>query len=437
MSVAGLERRPMFDPQEVAAPASIVERARTAQREWASLSLSHRLKVVRKLRNAIAAGSDALLSVFPPDLARSEAESLIAEVLPLADACRFLEKEAPVLLEPETLETNSRPFWMRSVEVQLRRDPLGVVLVIGPANYPLFLVGVHTIQALTAGNAVVVKPGVGGSRVLKVLRGLALQAGIPPDLLSVVDESIQSAQDMIATGVDKIVMTGSLDAGRSVYRSAAEALVPVALELTGDDPVFVLESADVKRAVSAIAFGRRWNDGNTCIAPRRVFVHYSLAGQFAHEMAGVATDFGKLPIKAFRDEEDALIRAAASPDALGASVFGELQAAHRFGATVDAGVVVINDVIAPTADPRVPFCGRRSSGFGATRGAEGLLQFTTIKAVLAQRARRLRHLEPLPPNARELFTAYLNACHGSRWSDRIRAILRLVTTAVRTKEKQS
>jgi hypothetical protein len=153
-------------------------------------------------------------------------------------------------------------------------------------------------------------------------------------------------------------------------------------------------------------------------------------------MASFGPQSADLTVKPFTDEEEAL-KLAQSEYALGASVFGDVDDAQRFAAKVDAGVVVVNDLIAPTADPRVPFAGRRSSGFGTTRGAEGLLQFTTIKAIVVQRGRRLRHLEPLPENAQQLFGAYLQASHGRCWTERLRACMRLFAAVARVKEKRT
>ncbi len=236
---------------------------------------------------------------------------------------------------------------------------------------------------------------------------LAASSGVPSGLLTVLGEEVDSATEAIRGGVDKVIVTGSLQSGRAVLQEAAGQVTPVIAELSGCDPVFVLESADLAKAVAAITFGCKLNGGATCIAPQRVFVHASVASRLR---AGLAATH--IPIVTFSSEAEALHLAAQSPFALGASVFGEEVRARAFASNVCAGVVVINDMIVPTADPRMPFGGRRSSGFGKTRGAEGLLEMTTSKAVVVQRAKRLRHLEPPPKNAEQLFLAYLSANHA-------------------------
>jgi len=413
---------------------AVISRARTAQQQWANTALSERLRIIRKIRNGIAAEGLTLCDLFPAELSRTRAHSLVTEVIPLADACRFLEREANQILAPRCLSTNSRPFWSRAVDIQLRRDPVGIVLIIGPSNYPLFLPGVQALQALVAGNAVILKPGRGGRNVADALHSFAVSAGVPNDLFVVLDESVQSAQRIIGGGIDMVVLTGSLETGRAVYRQAAGELIPAVLELSGCDPVFIQPGADLKRAVDAIAFGCHWNGGNTCIAPRRIFVIESLADEFERILRErhAQTRF-PLSITRVSNDDEALELAAASPYALGAAVFGEHVSAKAFAAKVVAGVVVVNDMIAPTADPRVPFGGRRSSGFGATRGAEGLLQLTALKAVVAQKRKRLRHLEPLPHNTQEIFAAYLAAANKISWRERLIASCHLLTALARAK----
>lgn len=404
-----------------------VERARAAQRLWAATTLQHRLQIVRKMRNEIACEGSSLLEAFALEPGRNRAEKLASEIIPLAEACRFLEREAKRILAPQCLHLKRKALWLWGVEVEQRRDPIGVVLIIGPANYPLFLPGVQALQALIAGNAVVLKPGRSGGRVIGVFRQFAIRAGVPEDLLLLLEEDVAPAKKVIAAGVDKIILTGSVETGREVYRQAAQQLTPLTLELSGCDPVFIHEGADLERAADSIAFGIRWNGGDTCIAPRRILVAAAVAEQFERILCERCPQAAhSLPIKPFQTDEEALQLAEESSFALGASVFGEPAAARAFAARVHAGTVVVNDIIAPTADPRVAFGGRGQSGFGFTRGAEGLRQLTAPKAVIVQRGRRLRHLEPLPDDAEELFGTYLAASLKTHWRDRLCALGRLM-----------
>jgi acyl-CoA reductase-like NAD-dependent aldehyde dehydrogenase len=383
---------------------------------------------------------------------------------------------------------------LRKVELQLRREPLGVVLIIGPSNYPLFLPGVQVLQALVAGNAVLVKPGRGGREVAIALKGIAVQAGIPSQVFVVLNESVENGQQALRTGVDKAILTGSAPSGISVLHEAAEQITPALVELSGCDAMFVRGDADIAKAVRAAVFGLMLNGGRTCIAPRRIFVHKSVAEQFegaltakieglspvrvgssaaslARRLIGDASVLGAEYIGRFADsspdafypvvilqarpgmeimqsdmsapviavmrvdgDDEAIEAASACPYALGATIFGEEAASRRFAERVTAGVAVVNDMIVPTADPRLPFGGAHRSGFGKTRGAEGLLEMTRLKAIVVQRGKRLRHLEPAHPHAEELFLAFLAASHRRNWTDRLNAWRKLVKVVARSQE---
>ncbi len=179
----------------------------------------------------------------PGALHRSVADTLVSEVLPLAEACRFLEREARWILAPQRLSTHARPFWLRRVTAETRREPLGVVLIIAPANYPLFLPGVQALQALAAGNAVLWKPAAGGMAAAEALRDVLVGCGLDPALLQLLDESPQAAADAIAAGVDKVFLTGSAATGTAVLSQLAAHRTPAVMELSGCDAVFVLPGA--------------------------------------------------------------------------------------------------------------------------------------------------------------------------------------------------
>ncbi|HTJ30206.1 MAG TPA: aldehyde dehydrogenase family protein, partial [Acidobacteriaceae bacterium] len=139
-----------------------LESIAVSQRAWAALPLSARVAVITRLRRSMASRAKELAETIPISLPcalhRTVADSLIAEVLPLLEACRFLEREAGEILRRRLIESEGRPLWLRGVEAEVERVPWGTVLVLAAANYPLLLAGVQTLQALVAGNAVLWKP---------------------------------------------------------------------------------------------------------------------------------------------------------------------------------------------------------------------------------------------------------------------------------------
>ena len=449
--------------------AEALHRARRIGRTWAARPIHDRLCVIRRARHLIARDCETLAALLVQR--RPVAETLVSEILPLADAARFLERRAAGLLAPR-VERRGRPIWLPGVRAEIRREALGVVLILAPSNYPLFLPGVQILQALTAGNAVCAKPAPGWAAPLQHLARLLAEAGLPDGVLSILDDTPACAEAAVQTGFDRIVLTGSAATGRNVLLAAAPRLTPATMELSGNDAMFVLPGADLNLVASCLAYALRLNGGATCIAPRRVFItppsaplleHALLtriqaiapaavaphvlaalpallqeaaasgARVFAWPAAGlvpaiVVADADPdlrllqqdmfapvLAIVSVRDMAHALELAATCRYALGASIFGPEPAAQALAAQVNAGSVVINDVIVPTADPRLPFGGRGESGFGVTRGGEGLLEMTALKAISIRRGRLRPHLAASTDRDGARFAAMIRWLHGRWW----------------------
>lgn len=137
------------------------------------------------------------------------------------------------------------------------------------------------------------------------------------------------------------------------------------------------------------------------------------------------------------DMDEALEMARESPYALGASVFGPVAESEALAARIDAGSVTVNDLIVPTADPRLPFGGRRQSGWGVTRGAQGLLEMTQVKTVSVRRRGPRFHLDPPRPADAKLLAAAFGAMHGAgrgRWRA-VRALVGALREARQRRER--
>ena len=460
--------------------------ARVAQARWAATPLTTRLALIRELRHLIAENAGQLAEASASARQRPALESLTAEVLPLAEACRFLEREAEAILATRRLGRRALPLWLSGVRREIRREPLGVVLIIGPGNYPLLLPGVQLIQALAAGNAALLKPGVGGTAAALALIELIVRAGFDFRLVSLLPESTEAARAAIEARPDKVLFTGSADTGEKILQQLAPHLIPATMELSGSDAVVVRADADLDLVTKALVFGLTLNAGATCLAPKRLFVHRSIAteleGRLArafpielslrlapglsastrrvieealvagvHFIAGGLHDDGSvlapvvlggatpahrllcedvfapvLVVVTVANDDEAVKRANDSPFALGASVFTrDSAAARQLAARLNAGVVSINDLIVPTADAHVPFGGRKRSGFGVTRGAEGLLELTAPKVITVSRSKFRPAFDPPHPKDEAMFQAYLELTHGRGLGQHARAIVAL------------
>ncbi len=468
---------------------------RSAGSQWAAVPVRRRLRTIRALRHLIAERADALAESVTLPQRGDPAQTLGGEVLPLAEACRFLEHRAGAALRPRRIR-GGRPVWLWGTKLELRREPMGVVLILGPSNYPLFLPGVEAIAALAAGNAVAVKPGAGGAAPMNILCELLREAGLPEGLFAVLDESPQAGRDAIGAGVDKVLLTGSAATGAAVLAELAPRLTPATMELSGCDAAFVLADADLDLAARALAFGMTINGGCTCIAPRRIFAVRQVSEVLTvelrtrldqsspvpidprlepriRELVGAAVDAGariicgSMPeggvmrplllsgaepgmtllktdlfapvasIVTVEDEQAALAAARQCPYALGATVFATPRRAKALALRINAGAVVINDMIAPLADPWMPFGGRGRSGFGVTRGIEGLLSLTNLKAVAIRGGRFRPHFEPAAADDAELFKNALNASHGRGIVARMKALCRLPASLGRWQQRRT
>ena len=441
----------------------------TGQAAWASLPVRERLRVLKRMRHDLAGRSSELVDAMPSTLARNRADTYAAEILPLLVACRFLERQAEKILRTKRYGMRGLPLWLVGVKSAVERVPLGTVLVIGPSNYPLFLPGVQVLQGLAAGNAVVWKPGTGGGAVAAVVAEALSAAGLPEGLLRVAGESAAEGMAELQRGVDKLFFTGSGAAGRAVLHAGADSVTPVVAELSGCDAVIVLPSADPARVAAALEFGMRLNGSATCMAPRRLMLvgsgHDALIAAVRERFAAMDGVLLREPIRAqvkdlvedaaaagatvcgdvravwmkpllvlnarpemrvaqadvfapiltvvpSPDVESMLRAEAMCPFGLTASIFGDELEARRILDRLKVGTVLINDVMVPTVDPRVPFGGRRKTGFGATRGAEGLLEMTAPKVVLVRRGKATWHYDATTETHEALFRGLTGLTHG-------------------------
>lgn len=479
-------------------------RAYQAQLAWSQRKIADRTAVLSKLRSLLVESRHLIAKAIESESRQDYRETISSELMPLADSAKWLNKRAKRILAPRYLDGGGSPLWLGRLRSTVHRVPLGLVMIIGTWNYPLFLPGVQILHALAAGNAVVLKPASGCDRVSYLLVSLLIRAGVPAELIVLLDSSVESAQQAIEIGVDKVIMTGSSRSGRKVLHSLAETLTPSVMELSGCDAMYVLPGADMHRVCDLLVFGLRLNGGATCMAPRRVFVpkksaevfhrllqqrledprqkswttklspqtyqqlwegvedairkgarvfsgeprrseiaiadepskpvvcgHFVLTDVTAEMQLCSADIFAPLVmIIPVEDWSDALRADSRCPFALTASIFGPIEDALRIVRFVTAGFITINDIILPTADPRLPFGGRGESGFGVTRGNEGLLEMTFPKVVSTRLGSWLPHAKLPEPADEELLDGLLQFSHHSRLKTRLQGLMQTVKAAM-------
>jgi aldehyde dehydrogenase (NAD+) len=143
-----------------------------------------------------------------------------------------------------------------------------------------------------------------------------------------------------------------------------------------------------------------------------------------------------LAVMGAHDLAEAVALHEACPYALTAAIFGDEKQARALALKITAGTVTVNDLIVPTVDPRVPFGGRRCSGFGVTRGAEGLLEMTAAKTIAVRRGKSTRHFDATIAAHEDLFDGVISASHRRTWSERIAGIRQIASAAKKFSGKQ-
>lgn len=262
---------PLSSPEDVAAAA--VE-AREAQRDWARTPVRERAALVLRLADRMLAERSEVLDLVQLESGKARLHAF-EEVVDLASLARHLAVRGPRYLAPRR-EPGLVPG-LTSVRVHHR--PVGLVGVVTPWNYPLNLPLGDTLQALLAGNAVLLKPDT--QTVLTALWGVARleEAGLPAGLVHVVAGGPEVGAAVV-DAVDHVAFTGSTATGRKVAEAAARRLVPVTLELGGKNALYVAEDVDVETAAEGAVRACFVGAGQVCVSVERLYVHEAVAERF-------------------------------------------------------------------------------------------------------------------------------------------------------------
>ena len=262
-----------------------VARAREAALWWQAQGWQGRRAHLRKWKGVLARRIHELADLVHKENGKPHADAIL-EIVLAVDHIEWAAKHAPKVLGPKRVAAGMMAAnQAASVEYQ----PLGVVGVIGPWNYPVFTPMGSLAYALAAGNAVVFKPSEYTTGVGKWLEhAWAMAVPERPEVLQVVTGLGATGAALTRAGVDKIAFTGSAATGRKVMAACAEDLVPVLMECGGKDAMIVDEGADVAAAADAALLGGMSNAGQTCIGIERVYATDSVYDAFVQELTSRA-----------------------------------------------------------------------------------------------------------------------------------------------------
>lgn len=263
----------------------LVARARKAQQSWAKTPFSERAKVLGFILDYVLQHADTLVDVVSRDAGKTRHNAMLGEIWPVVEKARWTIKHGARHLSPETVSAGLFVHKRARIEYQ----PLGVIGVIAPWNYPLQNILGPAIPALMAGNAVIIKASEwvawSSSHFQKVFNAAFKAAGYSTDLVRIVDGYAATGAALITSGVDKVIFTGSLENGKRVLAEAAKTLTPVVLELGGKDPLIVCDDAHLEQAVHAALTGCFINCGQNCLASERTLVFDRVYDEFAARVA--------------------------------------------------------------------------------------------------------------------------------------------------------
>ncbi len=249
-------------------------------REQTEVSWATRLKRLNKLEKLINDNRDIISEVISQDFGRrSKAETLMAEIFPALEEIHYAKKHGKSWMKSKKVSTSK---WFLPASSYIQPQPLGVIGIISPWNYPLFLSLPPLIGALVAGNRAMIKPSEHAPIFADWLAKTVPEYFSKNEVCIVTGDSTVS-QAFSRLPFDHLIFTGSTQVGKHIMRSASENLTPVTLELGGKSPVIIDKDCDLEHAISRIWTGKLLNAGQTCIAPDYVLIPESLTTEFINK----------------------------------------------------------------------------------------------------------------------------------------------------------
>ena len=254
----------------------VVARVRANQAEWEALGNKGRFRKLAELRDWLIDNYDSIADTMQRETGKVRGEAG-GETVYLTDLINFYGKKARKFIGEERVSAHSPAMKMKRLRIQYRPHP--VVGVISPWNFPLILSLGDALPALQAGCAVVIKPSeVTPMSLMQVIQGWKEEVG-GPDVLDVVNGMAETGSALVDE-VDFVQFTGSDRTGKKVMARAAQHLTPVSLELGGNDPMIVLASANLDKAVNAATWGAFQNTGQVCMSVERLYVEEPIYDEF-------------------------------------------------------------------------------------------------------------------------------------------------------------
>ena len=258
--------------------ARAIAKARAAQPAWAATHIKDRAAIIERALQVVLERQDEIIDTVIKETGKARTDAMSMEVFSVADQLCYYAKNAEKFLKPRKRKVHGLLGLMKQLRVLYK--PLGVIGLITPWNGPFVLVMNQAAQALLAGNTVVAK----GSEVTpfsaKLAEEIFREAGVPDGVLQVLLGDGETGAAIVRGGVDKVSFTGSVATGRKVAEACASQLIPVTLELGGNDAMIVCADADLDRAADGAWVGSCMNTGHYCCGTERIYVVKEVYDEF-------------------------------------------------------------------------------------------------------------------------------------------------------------
>ena len=242
----------------------------------ATLDLDFRISALKRLRASIRKHEDQIHAALKKDLGKSNFESYMCETGLVLSEITHMLKNIRSYAKEQTVPTPLAQFHSHSLR---KPSPYGVVLIMSPWNYPFLLTIEPLVDAIAAGNTVILKPSAYSPATSEVIR-LLIHECFDEKYVATVTGGRAENTHLLSLHFDYIFFTGSQSVGKEVMRKASEHLTPVTLELGGKSPCIVDKTANLRLAAKRIVFGKFLNCGQTCVAPDHVWVPEGMAEPF-------------------------------------------------------------------------------------------------------------------------------------------------------------
>jgi acyl-CoA reductase-like NAD-dependent aldehyde dehydrogenase len=256
---------------------SVVDSVASVQPTWGALSLEERGRCLERAAQVVLDEDDDIRDLIVREQGKPRAEAFAMEVLPTVDALKWMAKAGAGILADEKVPMPQA--FLKTKRSTFVYEPLGVIGIISPWNYPWSIPLGEVGLALMAGNGVVLKPASLTPLIGERIGSVFARAGVPEGLVRVVHGPGTGAA-LAESSVGKVFFTGSVETGRSVAEACARRLTGSVLELGGKDPMIVLEDAHMQHAIEGAVWGGFANAGQTCSGIERVYVMRSVADRF-------------------------------------------------------------------------------------------------------------------------------------------------------------